>query len=574
MKKAFKIILPLILVLAIIASIGWYLFVYDRDFTRDFLLTQARYHDSKGNTDLGAWFYDLAYEYTAQDQNVAIELANQYKADGNYTKAEHTLTNAIADKPKLELYIALCKTYLEQDKILDAVGMLDNLANPDIRPQLDALRPAAPASTPETGFYSEYITVELTADSGKIYFTTDGRCPSTERDLYNEGFVLPTGETLITAYTIADNGLISPITTMTYTVGGVIEKVTFTDPAVEAALRTQLNVDADEVIYTDALWEITEFTVPEDAASFSDIALLPYLKTLTIHDKTIPSLDFLNGMLQLEALDFTGCKLPESDLPLLANLTTLRRLNLSNCGLSTLAGLKELRGLTDLNLSNNTVRNLEPLKDMTTLVELNLQHNAVIKLEHLSGLVNLEKLDISYNSVTSLSPLGGCIKLTYLDAGNNAISGIADLAVLPPLTWLSLKNNSLTDVSTLATCTTLVELNISSNTVSDIRSLSALTALEFFDFSYNQVSTLPAWADGTPLYSINGSYNALASIDSLKNMAELAYIYMDYNKLTNIDALANCMYLVTVNVYGNEIEDVSALTDQSIIVNYDPTNKK
>ncbi len=574
MKKAFKIILPLILALAIIASIGWYLFVYDRDFTRDFLLTQARYYDSKGNADLGAWFYDLAYEYTAQDQDVAIELANQYKADGNYTKAEHTLTNAIADKPTLELYMALCKTYLEQDKILDAVGMLDNLSHPTIRPQLDALRPEAPGSTPETGFYSEYITVELTAPSGKIYFTTDGQYPSTQRNLYEEGFTLPSGETVITAFVIADNGLISPITTMTYTVGGVIEKVAFTDAAIETSIREILNVDADEVLYTDALWNITEFTVPEEAASLSDIALLPYLKSLTIHDKTIPSLDFLSGMLQLEALDFSGCKLPEKDLPLLANLTTLRRLNLSRCGLSTLAGLKEIKGLTDLDLSNNTVRNLEPLMDMTTLVELNLQHNAVIKLDHLSGLVNLEKLDISFNSVTTLSPLVGCTKLAHLNAGNNSISSISDLTALPPLTWLSLQNNSLSDVSNLANCVTLVELNISGNAVSDIRSLSALTALEYFDFSYNQVASLPAWPDGTPLYSINGSYNALEKIDSLKNMAQLSYVYMDYNKLTNIDALANCMYLVTVNVYGNEIEDVSALTDQSIIVNYDPTNKK
>ena len=41
MKKVFKIIVPTILVIGIIASIGWYLFVYDRDLTRDVLLAQA-----------------------------------------------------------------------------------------------------------------------------------------------------------------------------------------------------------------------------------------------------------------------------------------------------------------------------------------------------------------------------------------------------------------------------------------------------------------------------------------------------------------------------------------------------
>jgi len=49
MKKVIKRIIPLILVLCILASIGWYLFVYDRAFTRDSLLYLARYNDLQGH---------------------------------------------------------------------------------------------------------------------------------------------------------------------------------------------------------------------------------------------------------------------------------------------------------------------------------------------------------------------------------------------------------------------------------------------------------------------------------------------------------------------------------------------
>ena len=45
MKKFIRVLVPLLLAVLIIASIGWYLFTYDRGFTRDFLLTQARYND-------------------------------------------------------------------------------------------------------------------------------------------------------------------------------------------------------------------------------------------------------------------------------------------------------------------------------------------------------------------------------------------------------------------------------------------------------------------------------------------------------------------------------------------------
>ena len=97
MNKFTKIMVTILLALLVLGSIVWYLFVYDRTFTRDFLLNQARYHDTYGNSKISSLFYNLAYEFSGQDENVSIELAQQYKADGNYTKAEATLTNAVYD---------------------------------------------------------------------------------------------------------------------------------------------------------------------------------------------------------------------------------------------------------------------------------------------------------------------------------------------------------------------------------------------------------------------------------------------------------------------------------------------
>ena len=117
MKKLMHVLVPLLLSVLLVISVGWYLFVYDRDFTRDLLLQQARNNDIAGNSGLSSWFYNLAYNYSGQDENVAIELANQYKSAGNYTKAEVTLSKAIAAGATKELYMALSKTYVEQDKL-------------------------------------------------------------------------------------------------------------------------------------------------------------------------------------------------------------------------------------------------------------------------------------------------------------------------------------------------------------------------------------------------------------------------------------------------------------------------
>lgn len=571
MKKFFRSLVPLLLAALIIASIGWYLFVYDRDFTRDMLLQQARYHDTSGNPKLASWFYDLAYKHSGRDENIAIELANQYKADGNYTKAEYTLSNAIRDGGNAELYVALCRTYVEQDKLLDAVNMLNNISDPTIKAELEALRPSAPTADPTPGMYSQYIDVNITSSAPYLFCTTDGEYPSTGDTPYAAPISLGAGETIIYAVAVNEQGLVSPLSVLGYTIVGVIEPVEFTDTAIELTLREMLQIPADETVYTNNLWDVTDFTVPEDAQSIEDLKYLPYLQKLTIHAHKLESLAPISTLSKLQTLDLTGCQFAPEELASLAALPQLTRLILAETGLSTIADLSGCKTLTSLDLTHNTLRNLEPLASMTTLSELLLGHNAITGLESLSGLSNLEILDVSYNSLTSLAPLESCTKLTWLDASNNSLAALEALDSLSLLTHLSVAYNQLAEIDLLGSCTNLTELDVSNNQLISIYSLGSLSKLEVLDFSYNEVSNLPDWPDGCPLRVIDGSYNQLTSIQPLANMNELTHVNMDYNLLTTVDPIADCYHLVMVNVYGNEIEDVSALTEHNIIVNYDPT---
>lgn len=573
MKSSLRRIVPILLVILIIASVLWYCLVYDRDFTRDMLLKQARYQSTHGNPALASWFYDLAYQHSGQDEIVAIELANQFKAAGNYTKAESTLSHAIADGGTADLYIALCKTYVEQDKLLDAVNMLDSITDPAIKAELDAQRPSAPSATPTPGFYSQYVSVAVSSSDGTLYCTTDGEYPSTGDAPYSEPITLPTGETSIYAVSVADNGLVSPLSVLGYTIGGVIEPVEFEDFHMEQAIRETLGADADSILYTSDLWKITTFTAPANADSYADISKLTYLESLSVTGASFDSLGFLSGLSYLKELTLTDCKFPSGDLSVIAFLSALDRLTLSGCGLSTVAGLEKAQNVTYLDLQNNTIRNLEPLSNMISLEELNLQQNALTSLSALSDLTALTWLDVSYNSLTSIAPIATCVKLTYLEAGNNSLTNLGAVDNLSGLTHLGVSNNALTDVSSLSDCTALTELSIASNDISDISALATLTSLEIFDFSYNEITSLPSWPDGCALRTVDGSYNQLESISALKNMKDLSYVYMDYNKITSVSALANCPNLIMVNVYGNEVssDSVDALTDHSIIVYYDPT---
>ncbi|MBE6959578.1 MAG: hypothetical protein E7448_02510 [Ruminococcaceae bacterium] len=570
MKRSMKRILPILLVLAILFSIGWYLLVYDRGFTQDILMGSARFFEKNGQHAIAAWFYDQAYRQSNNDAQVAIELAEQFKKEGNFTKAEYTLSNAIADGGSVELYIALCKTYVEQDKLLDAVRMLDKVADPKIKEQLDALRPGIPTPNPAPGYYSQYISVSIECPTGTLYTTTDSQYPSIHDDPYTQSIQLVGGENTIYALAVGDNGLVSELAVLGYVVGGVIEDITLTDPAIDSAVRQLLNKGADVVLSSVDLWTITSLTMPAEAVDYTDLQYLPYLESLTIDKGNFANLNGLASLSYLRKLTISNCVLTSADLAVIASLPNLRELTLDNCSLSSLTNLSAAQNLTFLNLNNNVIRDLSVIATMSKLEALSLSHNALTDLSQLSVLTNLKELDVSYNSLTSIAPLASCTNLWAIDISYNKIASLDGIESLKNLSVLKADNNDLTDISLLAANTLLTKLDLSHNALTSIAPLSALNSLETLLFDYNEITQLPQWDKNCSLIIIQGSHNQISSIEPLSGLRNLNYVVLEYNSLTNVDALANCHNLIQVNIFGNKVKDVSKLTDQSIIVNYSP----
>ncbi len=570
MKKNLRRILPILLGIVILISIVWYLFVYDRGFTRDTLIEFARYFEERGDHGLSAWLYDQAYIQSGGDETVAIELANYFKEQGNFTQAEVTLSKAIADGGGVALYIELCKTYVEQDKLLDAVTMLDNIVLDSIREELALLRPAAPSADPAPNYYNSYITVTIQGDGGTLYLSTDGEYPSIENGAAEGRLTLSGGENTIYALTVGENGLVSPLRIFGYTVSGVIEKVEFVDAKLDAAVRSALGIDEKTQIFSSDLWQLQELVLPEGADSYLELYRIPYLQSLTIEASTAESLEGLSALTGLRELTVRNTLLGNTDLLVVASLPNLERLTLSGCGLSSLENLSNLHNLQYLDLSDNSIRDFSPMSFMTGLTYLDMGHNAMTSLNAISGLYALEYLDVSYNSLSSVKPIAGCTQLKHVNISNNFLQSVSGVEALLQLEYLDASVNAISDVSELAGLSALTQLNVSGNSISDISALSALHSLQLFDFSRNSVTALPQWGADCALLTIDGSYNGLTSLDVLGSCHTLNYVLMDYNNIASVDCLANCYNLIKVSVYGNPVKDVSALTENSIIVNWNP----
>lgn len=564
MKKTIRILVPIALALAILLCSAWYLLIYDTAFTRDMFLQVARGFERNGNPQVSAWFYDLAYQQSADNDEVAIELAKQHAADGNFLQAEATLSNAIADGASTELYVALSNIYLEQDKLMDAVKMLDavcgekSTVDPAIREELNKLRPEAPTTNLEPGFYDpeQQSSVQISTKSGTLYLNREGEYPSvgdslhtqlvgtvgyigkhgrlplTENGAYSESVPLVEGENILFALAISEDGLVSPLSVYAYTLGavhgGVVKEVEFVDATMESAIRKALNVDSDTVVMTDQIWELTSFTVPSGVQSLEDMQHLLGVEELTIQSAPAGQLGNLSSFTKLQSLTITDTALQDTEVAAIGNLPKLTKLKLEKCQLSSIAGLENAQKLESLDLTNNAITSITALRGITSLKELCLKENSLSEISSVSGLTNLTILDVSRNVLTSISGVGNCTALT--------------------------------------------ELNVSNNRLSDVSEVLKITGLLRLNFSNNSVSSLPAWDKGCSLVTVDGSYNSITSLEPLSGLEQLNNVYMDYNEnLQSIECLSSCPVLIQVNVYGTQVSSAKALTDMSVIVKYDPT---
>lgn len=576
MRRTWKRILPVLMVIAIICSIAWYLFIYDREFTQDLLLKHARYFEEKGKHATATWFYNLAYMHAGDGDDIAIELAQQYIANGNYAKAEYTLSNAIADNGgSVKLYMALCQTYVQQDMLMDAVAMLDSIGDPAIRAELDRMRPAVPTASHDSGFYSQYIDITLSAEAGKLYVSTDENYPSTQDAPVQEAIALKAGKNTISALVVGDNGLVSKLSIFNYTVTGVIEEVTLRDPAIDAAVRQQLGLSQSDTLFSSDLWAITEFEIPAETVDYSDLQWFPYLQSLTIEGGSFSNLSVLASLAQLKNLTIRDCRdsiVSSQDISVIAALPNLQHLTMSNCQLSS-SSIETLSGannLISLDLSNNNIRDISSLSFMSKLKELNLSHNALTNLSFISALSGLEVLDVSYNSLVSVLPLAGCPSLKELNAAFNYIETLSGTDNLYALQYLNASNNNLVSVDSLSGCLQIIELHIANNNLTNISSLSGLSAMTYFDFSNNQITAIPEFDDSAALVYVNGSSNRLNTVAPLSGLEHLTTVAVDHNNISTLDSLTQCLHLVRVDAFGNPISDVSKLKELSIVVNYNP----
>ena len=552
MKYILKIFLIVLLVVAIIGAACWFFLAQRPDLTMSVFAHWGDYFYDAGRYNRAVSLYETACKLSPNNANLPVRLAQAYINSGNYTKAEYTLVSAITNNPEsVQLYVALSKTYIEQDKILDAEQMLDRITSADVKAQIDALRPNVPVLSPESGYYSEYIDVAVTATGGTAYLAVNQDYPSIETDAYEAPVTLEAGDSKVVVVTVAENGLVSDAVYGGYTIGSVVEEVTLSDSALDSYVRELLGKSASDTIMSDELWELEELTLPESVQDISDLTRFAGLKTLTIQNATGLDLSVLPQLTTLQTLDLSGTTLPTSTLDAIGTLPELKKLVLQGCAVTAINPLVGLSNLEYLDLTNNSVTDLTAITALEHLKDLYLTNNPVKSITYLNSCLELERLHIENCGVSRLSSLAGNTSLQELYASNNEIS----------------------DISVLSDCVSLSVLDISDNQVKDISVIANLPELTYFLASHNQIESLPAFDTANcKLVRINVNNNQLTDLSPLKGLPALNYIFADYNQISDISGLEDCPLLTQLNLFDNPVNEaqVKALQEIGRIVNYTP----
>ncbi len=373
-----------------------------------------------------------------------------------------------------------------------------------------------------------------------------------------------------------------------------VTAITFSDPMLEALLRSKINVQAGAV--TDwHLAQVSELSfvrfndrpASEDIYDLSDLRYCTGLTQLTLNNIAATDLSPLAGLTKLEGLTLNS---KASDYSALAGLTGLKWLDLSGSAITDLTPLAGLTNLEGLSLCYTGVSDLTPLRNMTKLFGLKLEGAPVKDYTPLTEIYpNLGKRDFvipepglvgfadslleqrvrsAMNKPDGDITTGEAAAVRSLDLSQDQSSGesivlLQGLEAFTGLTELNLSGNTqLVNLWPISGLTGLEKLNCWKCNVFNLEPIRHLTGLKEFILGWNgSVGNLDALSGLVNLQALDAKGVGLSDIRGLAGLPKLQYVGLNNNNITDMSPLATLPSLTEAELKGNPTNDFSALAD-------------
>ena len=543
--------------------------------------TAEKYYE-RGMVAIEAKEYDVAVEnFTKALEKDSYHVGSRvglcaaYEGLEKYEEEYNVAVEGIELSPATyEYYSAAVKALCYQGKMAEARQFLSNCTNNYVLLKMENSRPDKITFSTQPGTYGEKIDLSLTSSpNAVIYYTTDGSEPNLNSQVYN-GAISVTEKLTIRAFAISEGGILSDEVEGAFRVRDENAVYTFIDEAVESVVRAEIG-NYGELTYKD-LDDLTEFSSENSSgkiASLEDFKEFLNLTKVEFYGDTIGDFSPLNEVRGLKTIIINRVNLTEDNLSQIAKCAGVTTLDLSECGLTTVAPLAPMTSITTLTLNNNALGGSDgsapsfgALKDIK-MTKLTVHNNGLKSVGGIGEIVSLKTLDISENNITSLDDIGKLSKLDSLIAKDNAIESASGLSFLTSLKTLNLSGNALTDISDLANAKSVSSMDLSGNEIADFSPLqgtniASLTAQEC------GISDITGICDIITLRSLDLSKNGISDLSPIANLPYISELKVANNNINTIIPLKGITSLTSLDISGNDVKKDEAQLFNSLKINW------
>lgn len=241
-KRRQKLLLTLLLILAImgIAGVVFYQNSYNGVVNKGYRSLQS------GEYSAAEKSFNRAIGKDKKKADAYTGLAKVYIEQDDLDSAENVYLTAIDSQPQNgDLYEAAIRFYVDTEQLDKISGLLEG-CDDSVLSKVKSYVSDMPAFSLEEGSYTEVQQVSLEAD-GDIYYTTDGKEPTTASTLYTEPILVNEGTTIIKAISVNKKGVPSLTASRTYTVEIPIADAPAVTPSTgQYSTPTQITINVPE----------------------------------------------------------------------------------------------------------------------------------------------------------------------------------------------------------------------------------------------------------------------------------------------------------------------------------------
>lgn len=317
----------------------------------------------------------------------------------------------------------------------------------------------------------------------------------------------------------------------------------------------------------------------------SPIGSLAGLKRFSLKSHRVVSLDFLEGLTQLDSLVLGAGTIGITDLSALHGLSKLETLEVRPAfnvfqDLSFIRNMAELRSLKVTGVRADDFGFLADLEKLERLEISRYSHripgpvirlgpnlrevklsdvNVAGRLDFLGNVEQLEVLRITFGDcvdcprIETLSGLARHPTLKELDLPRNRIADLSGLAGLDSLERLDLRDNPFTDLAPLSGLTNLRSLRLGGSPIDNIAPLASLSNLQSLEINATD-QIFPLIPDDELILMIE-------SLSGLSGLQSLTYLNLNTPAVTDISPLATLTGLTsaTIRVGSANLTQLSGL---------------